>query len=93
VGCHFSFDITSWAAEALGSSGQGQFFGITNDLVIVSGSTSYVNSPGCAIVQSGGGIPAAGTDLGPAQTGHYNLDFLLFGSPGEYQEQVTQTTH
>ena len=91
--CHFSFDISSWAALPLGSSGQGQFFGITNDLVIVGGTTSYTPSPGCTLLQATGGVSATGTDLGPAQTGHYNLNFLLFGSKGTYQEQITQTSH
>ncbi len=91
VQCAFAFAITSWGE----APGLGLFLSpvIPNDLWVFAGTITLAPTQGCAAI---GSLVTIVTELGPAQSGHYNFDFLLelFGIPvGEYQVQMAQTTH
>ncbi len=89
--CSFSESVSSW--------GEAPGFGlalnppISNDLWLLGGTITLAPTQGCAAI---GSTLTPVVDVGPAQSGHYNFDFLLgvFGIPaGEFQIQITQTTH
>jgi hypothetical protein len=87
-----SVTVTSWGEVALGSSGLGQFFGITNDLVALTGTQTI--TPNSSPLLCGPSGPILPIDLAPAPSGHYNGNFVegLFGQTGDLQIQVTQTS-
>ncbi len=88
--CTFSISVSSW--------GEAPGLGLTlsppmpDDLWLLAGTITLAPTQGCAVI---GSQLNAVFDFGPAQSGHYNFDFLLaaFGEIGEYQVQITQTTH
>jgi hypothetical protein len=89
--CSFSESVSSWGeAPGLGLTLSPA---IPNDLWLFAGTITLSPTQGCAAI---GSTLTAVFDIGPAQSGHYNFDFLfaLFGIPvGEFQVQIAQTTH
>ncbi len=88
--CSFSESVSSWGE----APGLGLFLSpaIPNDLWLLAGTITLAPTQGCAAI----GTLNPVFDLGPAQSGHYNFNFLLdlFGIPaGEIQVQIAQTTH